>query len=52
MALERPAWAQRLAEERAPDQHEHHDRRDDGDDPQQCPEGLLLGAQGIQHYRT
>jgi MFS family permease len=41
-----------VSEQRAPDQHEQHDRRRDGDDPQQRAEGLLLGAQRVEHYRT
>jgi hypothetical protein len=40
------------SEERAPDEHEHDDRRHHGDDPHQRPEGLLLGAQRVEHYST
>jgi MFS family permease len=36
-------------EDRAGDDHEHDDRGDDRDDPDERPEGLLLGAQGVQH---
>jgi MFS family permease len=40
------------SEERAPDQHQDDDRRHHADDPQQRPEGLLLGAQRVEHYST
>ena len=40
------------SEQRAPGQHENDDRRHHADDPQQRPEGLLLGAQRVEHYST
>jgi hypothetical protein len=40
------------SEERATDQHQDDDRRHHADDPQQRPEGLLLGAQRVEHYST
>ena len=40
------------SEERAPDEHEHDDRRHHGDDQHQRAEGLLLGAQRVEHYST
>ena len=30
-------------------EHEHHDRGDDGDHPDERPEGLLLGTQRVEH---
>ena len=43
---DRPAPA---SEERAPDEHEDDDRRHHGHDPHQRAEGLLLGAQRVEH---
>jgi hypothetical protein len=40
------------SEQRATDQHEDDDRRHHAHDPQQRPEGLLLGAQRVEHYST
>jgi MFS family permease len=40
------------SEERAAHEHEHDDRRDHGDDPHERPEGLLLGAQRVQHAQS
>jgi hypothetical protein len=40
------------SEQRAPDEHEHDDRRHHGHDPHQRPKGLLLGAQRVEHYST
>ncbi|HEX7298954.1 MAG TPA: MFS transporter [Solirubrobacteraceae bacterium] len=37
------------SEESAADEDHGHDGRHDGHDPYERPEGLLLGAQGIQH---
>jgi MFS family permease len=37
------------SEDRAAGEHEHHDRRHDGHDPQQHAEGLLLRAQRVEH---
>jgi hypothetical protein len=39
-------------EDRARDDDQHDDRRDHSDHPYERPEGLLLGAQGVEHvYR-
>jgi MFS family permease len=39
----------RALEDRAEDHDQHDDRRDDGDHPDERPEGLLLGAQRVEH---
>ena len=39
----------RALEDRAGDDHEHDDRGDHRHDPHERPEGLLLGAQGVEH---
>jgi MFS family permease len=40
------------SEDRAAEQDEHDDRRHHAHDPQQRSEGLLLGAQRVEHYST
>jgi DHA3 family tetracycline resistance protein-like MFS transporter len=39
----------RALEDRAGEDDQHDDRRDDGDHPDERPEGLLLGAQRVEH---
>jgi DHA3 family tetracycline resistance protein-like MFS transporter len=40
------------SEERAADEHEHDDGRHHGDHVEERPEGLLLGAQRVQHAQS
>jgi MFS family permease len=40
------------SQDRAGEHHDHDDRRDHGDDPHQRPEGLVLGAQRVQHAQS
>jgi hypothetical protein len=39
----------RALEDRAGHEDQHDDRRDDRDHPDERPEGLLLGAQRVEH---